>query len=139
MKYSREKPHLPGWYWVRGPGDQPGVPWEAIVRIDRLGDGLFCSWLHEPGRAAAMHESQWNPHLLWCGPLPTPALPKDLVLRRHIEAMLNMVPCEGGRPHGYYEETVRPDGKTRIVRCVHCGRALEIFSGETTIEDRKDG
>lgn len=73
LVWTKEKPTAPGWYWCQNKGDRPGETWEAVVRVDRIGHYLCCSWLTSPNSAGIMHEKDWSEETLWAGPIPPPS------------------------------------------------------------------
>lgn len=81
MRWTREKPNAPGWYWCRGPGDD-GEQWEAIVRVDEYvdPDELGCSWLTSPTTAGLVMRPNWQNDVEWAGPIDPPIESDEIVV-----------------------------------------------------------
>lgn len=77
MKWTKEPPGKPGWYWARRDGDSGkvlGAP--SVVRV-RSGDRTFDPLVAEHCGVDADEVSELSEFDLWCGPLQPPPLPSQ--------------------------------------------------------------
>lgn len=80
LKYSRQRPLQPGWYFCMNERDPDG-PSEFICRIDRVleyskgmpAQSIFlAAWMTSAGHAGTLHESDWSDDIWWAGPIQLP-------------------------------------------------------------------
>lgn len=68
MKWTKELPNEPGWYFWR----MPKLDLEQVYYVTKCKNGFYfgaCKW-------SQSSKVKPDPHVLWAGPIPEPALPE---------------------------------------------------------------
>lgn len=82
LKWTKDKPTVPGWYWCRRDDDTERSPagWQAVVFVQPASavsgfsgyKGLVCTWIVDEVFAQTITDEEWQPECWWAGPLVRP-------------------------------------------------------------------